>query len=137
MLKMRTVIFSLIPALALLLILELIGRYIYPFDLERRGRMLAERDARVDGAFEREAGAVILAERLCRMIFDHTFFPEASPKNRRLSVSIGLSSYPTEALSEEELVQIADTQLYRAKKEGKNRVCYQKSWKQVNAKVTE
>ncbi|MDD5496549.1 MAG: sensor domain-containing diguanylate cyclase, partial [Candidatus Omnitrophica bacterium] len=40
-----------------------------------------------------------------------------------LTVSIGLSSYPEDAGMEEELIKIADERLYKAKKEGRNRVC--------------
>lgn len=40
-----------------------------------------------------------------------------------ITVSIGLSSYPENGFSEEELVSVADQALYRAKGEGRNKVC--------------
>lgn len=41
----------------------------------------------------------------------------------RATVSIGLSSYPEDALIEEEMVRIADERLYKAKSSGRDRVC--------------
>lgn len=53
---------------------------------------------------------------------------EATPLNLRrhdlrTTVSIGLSVYPDDAALEEELIMIADERLYKAKAEGRNRVC--------------
>lgn len=62
MTRARTIIFSLLPLAILLLVLELVGRYLYPFDLEERGRILAQRDARVAGPFEGESGFTILSD---------------------------------------------------------------------------
>ncbi len=41
----------------------------------------------------------------------------------RLTVSVGAASYPESAASEKDLVETADRALYRAKREGRNRVC--------------
>jgi two-component system cell cycle response regulator len=70
-------------------------------------------------------GAVSVAERIRTYIFDHSFFPDTIHPDKRLSVSTGISMYPTEAATVDELIKKADIQLYRAKKEGKNRVCYE------------
>ncbi|MDP2912614.1 MAG: sensor domain-containing diguanylate cyclase [Candidatus Omnitrophota bacterium] len=40
-----------------------------------------------------------------------------------ITVSIGLSSYPEDAALEEELIRIADERLYKAKVQGRDRVC--------------
>ncbi len=40
-----------------------------------------------------------------------------------VTVSIGLANYPDEAVTEEELIRIADERLYKAKAAGRNRVC--------------
>ena len=40
-----------------------------------------------------------------------------------LTISIGVSSYPADSLLDEELIQKADTRLYKAKREGRNKVC--------------
>jgi len=41
----------------------------------------------------------------------------------RITVSIGLASFPSDAQIKEELIQKADQALYQAKKKGRNRVC--------------
>lgn len=44
----KTIIFSLIPVTVLLIILEITGRIIYPFDPMERAKIMAERDPRVN-----------------------------------------------------------------------------------------
>jgi len=46
--KIKTLIFSLIPLLLLLLVLEITGRIIYPFDTDQRAMIKAERDPRLE-----------------------------------------------------------------------------------------
>lgn len=41
----------------------------------------------------------------------------------KITVSVGVASYPEDALSEEDLMRIADERLYRAKAGGRDRVC--------------
>ena len=41
----------------------------------------------------------------------------------RLTVSIGISVYPDDAVNEEEMIRVADARLYKAKSEGRDRVC--------------
>jgi lysophospholipase L1-like esterase len=63
MTKTKTVIFSLIPVIILLLMLEITGRIIYPFDQAERGRMLAKKDPRRDiPTWENASGQVILED---------------------------------------------------------------------------
>jgi lysophospholipase L1-like esterase len=63
MTKTRIVIFSLIPVIILLLILEITGRIIYPFDQAERARILAEKDPRRDiPTWENASGQVILED---------------------------------------------------------------------------
>ncbi len=44
-------------------------------------------------------------------------------KQAGITVSIGVSMYPKDAVSEVELIRIADERLYEAKNKGRNRVC--------------
>ena len=63
MTKTRIVVFSLIPVIILLLILEITGRIIYPFDQTERGKLLAEKDPRRDiPTWENASGQVILED---------------------------------------------------------------------------
>ena len=56
---------------------------------------------------------------------------EASEKNplvlrrqeSRVTVSIGLASYPEDSILKDELIKTADIRLYKAKSQGRNRVC--------------
>lgn len=40
-----------------------------------------------------------------------------------ITVSIGVSAYPDDAVTEEELIRVADARLYKAKAKGRDRVC--------------
>ncbi len=40
-----------------------------------------------------------------------------------MTVSIGISSYPKDAVLEEEIIKIADERLYKAKSKGRNKIC--------------
>ncbi len=62
-----------------------------------------------------EAGAVQVAERLLTSV-EHLEVPEAG----FVTLSIGISVFPTHADNQEELVESADMALYQAKHEGKN-----------------
>ena len=41
-----------------------------------------------------------------------------------ITISIGLAVYPSDANDTENLLKVADKALYKAKREGRNRVCY-------------
>lgn len=45
------------------------------------------------------------------------------PQTHRITISIGIASFPNDSLDPIELVEMADSALYRAKREGRNRVC--------------
>lgn len=70
-----------------------------------------------------KGGAKIVAERIRQIISSHSFRPELRLPSKKLTVSIGIASFPSDSNSARELVQKADKALYAAKEQGKNRVC--------------
>lgn len=65
--------------------------------------------------------AMIIGERIRSQVEKEVFLSE---KGRiKITVSVGLSSFPENGRSEEELVSIADKALYKAKGDGRNLVC--------------
>jgi two-component system cell cycle response regulator len=60
------------------------------------------------------------AERILRRVATHDFGESGQPV--RVTISIGIASFPDERVSDgESLLQLADTHLYRAKSDGRNR----------------
>jgi two-component system cell cycle response regulator len=68
-------------------------------------------------------GARIVAERLRTQVEGHPFLRGSPLGSSRVTVSIGVAVCPADASSPEELIRASDEQMYRAKREGKNRVC--------------
>lgn len=65
---------------------------------------------------------IIIAQRIRKAIENYAFpFGEKQPGGK-LTVSIGLANYPKDAADGSELVEKADSALYRAKREGRNKV---------------
>lgn len=61
------------------------------------------------------------AEDIRRSIEQHPIVVRREKHN--ITVSIGISTYPNDSLTEEDLVRIADERLYKAKSLGRNKVC--------------
>ena len=78
--------------------------------------------------------AVDIAERLRNLVRNHPFFERNSIPANNLSVSIGVGSYVGQYESVDEFVQETESALYRAKLEGKDRVCqcYESSIKKIS-----
>lgn len=69
-------------------------------------------------------GAMACAERLRRRVEQEPFEKEAdSQPGGKLTISIGVASFPLDADTKEKLIEAADSALYRAKALGRNRVC--------------
>jgi two-component system cell cycle response regulator len=72
------------------------------------------------------AQAIVAAERIRESVEEYRFsiLKQGQPsKTHRITISIGISCYPSDSLDPIELVEMADSALYRAKREGRNRVC--------------
>jgi diguanylate cyclase (GGDEF)-like protein len=64
--------------------------------------------------------AMTVAERLRRSVCSESI--KAFDEDLRMTVSVGIATYPEDAGSVEDLIEKADTALYRAKRKGRNRV---------------
>ncbi|MFH0791484.1 MAG: diguanylate cyclase [Candidatus Omnitrophota bacterium] len=67
--------------------------------------------------------AFIIAERLRQDILKHNFAHEEILPNKRLTVSLGLSSFAKDGTNASELISHSDKMLYQAKRKGKNNTC--------------
>ncbi len=69
--------------------------------------------------------AMVAAERMRASIESYLFSvvqPGKTKETHHITVSIGIASFPTDSSDPIELVEMADSALYRAKREGRNRV---------------
>jgi len=67
--------------------------------------------------------AYAMAERIRRVVQEHVFPYEEDQPGGNLTVSIGVANLPDDADEGDELVEMADRALYRAKHSGRNRAC--------------
>jgi diguanylate cyclase len=67
-------------------------------------------------------GAEQMGERI-RKIVEKTVATRVSDGELRVTVSIGVSSFPSDTTNRSDLVTMADDALYHAKRTGRNRVC--------------
>jgi diguanylate cyclase (GGDEF)-like protein len=68
-------------------------------------------------------GCLARAERLLRSIAEFPFEARESQPDGHVSVSIGVACFPLHAQDKQSLIATADSMLYRAKRQGRNRVC--------------
>ena len=92
--------------------LDLVGRY----GGEEFGVLLVETD---------RSGALFVAERIRTAIAEKNF--KAYDENLRSTVSIGCTSLPKDRADAGLILEAADQALYEAKRQGRNRVCYNAS----------
>jgi diguanylate cyclase (GGDEF)-like protein len=70
-----------------------------------------------------KAEALRLAERLREVIDKETSNSWQSVGPKKITVSVGVATYPDDAEDKEKLIFCADGALYEAKRKGKNQVC--------------
>ncbi|MGI5863626.1 MAG: diguanylate cyclase [Myxococcales bacterium] len=63
----------------------------------------------------------VFAEKLVRIVADHTFTFEG--RRIPVTISVGVADMAPDLTEPSSFIKAADTQLYRAKREGRNRVC--------------
>ena len=66
--------------------------------------------------------AAMVAERIRQKVEDFNFPYQEKQPNGNLTISIGVAFCPGDATTKQELLEIADTRLYKAKSGGRNRV---------------
>ncbi|MCF7887000.1 MAG: GGDEF domain-containing protein [Candidatus Omnitrophica bacterium] len=69
-----------------------------------------------------KAGAIMVSERICSRISQERI--KVFDENLNITVSIGVSTYPSNTIYMDLFTEIADKALYRAKASGKDRVCW-------------
>jgi two-component system cell cycle response regulator len=75
------------------------------------------------------AQGLVAAERVRSAVEKHPFpasrhgSTESEERHHHMTISIGVACYPDDARDPIELIEMADTALYRAKRSGRNRVC--------------
>jgi diguanylate cyclase (GGDEF)-like protein len=69
-----------------------------------------------------KAAAGFVASKLKQLVEDYKFPYESTQPNGKITVSMGVATYPENGKTSDDLIAIADKRLYRAKKEGRNRV---------------
>jgi diguanylate cyclase (GGDEF)-like protein len=73
------------------------------------------------------AQAIVAAERVRAEVEAHPFpatrSGDTEPKTHHITISIGVAAFPEDARDPIELMEMADSALYRAKSMGRNRVC--------------
>ncbi len=69
-----------------------------------------------------KTGVIRSAERLMKRIKELNYKKMKIPVKENITISCGIASYPVDAKSDEELISFADSALYQAKYEGKNKI---------------
>ena len=63
------------------------------------------------------------AEKIRSIIEEFPFENEETQPAGRVTVSMGVATYPTDATDGDQLIRCADRRLYTAKENGRNQVC--------------
>lgn len=69
-----------------------------------------------------KTGALVRADRIRQAVEHHSFYQEDVQPLGKVTISVGVSSYPEDAGNIQDLIHVADKSVLRAKKEGRNRI---------------
>ena len=67
-------------------------------------------------------GAVAVAEKLRKLIEQEEFYDDEGKETRRVTISLGVATFPDDVGGSEDLIDHADIALYRSKEKGRNKV---------------
>lgn len=67
-------------------------------------------------------GAIVVAEKVRLLMEGERFLTDDRDETRRVTISVGLSTYPDDVGDMDDLIDHADIALYRAKENGRNRI---------------
>ena len=67
-------------------------------------------------------GAIVVAEKVRLLVEKEMFLADDRSETRRVTISVGLSTYPDDVGDMDDLIDHADIALYRAKENGRNRI---------------
>jgi diguanylate cyclase (GGDEF)-like protein len=70
----------------------------------------------------RKGGALLVAEKIRKLVEETSFVGEKTQPGGTLTVSIGVATSPIDAIDSQNLIAKADAALYKSKNEGKNKV---------------
>ena len=65
-----------------------------------------------------------MAEKIRNIVEVTKFTKEENQPNRCLTLSIGIAAFPEDTAGEIELIDLADSRLYKAKQKGRNTLVY-------------
>ncbi|MFX0140635.1 MAG: diguanylate cyclase [Candidatus Hodarchaeota archaeon] len=66
--------------------------------------------------------AAIVASKIKKLVEEYPFSNQETQPNGKLTISMGIASFPEDAQDPDKLVTLADKRLYKAKAQGRNRV---------------
>lgn len=99
-------------------------------DNSRRGDMVARyggEEFAIIMPYTNKEDAKLIAERLRAAVEKRLSAKKTLKKIPRLTISLGIASFPTDANNKNTLIDRADNALYEAKKTGKNKICVYRS----------
>lgn len=69
--------------------------------------------------------AKIVTEKIRRLVEEEPIIHEQKQPNKKLTISLGLATYPDDTKDPDKLISVADQRLYKAKQGGRNRVVFE------------